>query len=665
MGIKNFSSFCRTCLTDACIRHLTEQEYQALVAVSSTNLPAEHIATTAADGGETPFRLVTSENRLEEYVLPLVSGDADMASYTEQRSMEKRSGSARDNGVAMRYGVYVDASSFLYNSLLGVLIGNDDYTKYFRKGAYGSPVECNVPDEVVQEMASACSSRLINVLGDQLMTNTRRLLIAFDTLVSSSKIIEQDARRDRSDIVIAKECRERVWERVVEIMRRRLCTLYERGLDRLNEQRRADGQEPLRLAPAATRIAILDAIACDVMCLDNVNNVKQAYSSLCNSQYVIGEGEWKCFYRLYEDRHDVDVALVYGNDWDIALATLIYQQRDPNDGPKIHYVSRYITGGPTKRTDGDEIPSLTERAFTVFSVDGCLLASSKFKKNITFLALCVIGNDFVPRMISEMDSTFDAIKLLLDGTLTGDGTSDVANALEQLFETGSGSTLGFDDAVQALSTLITLLFKGLVDVRSLMKKRKRAGDEPLHAYLRERRDAIRRPYPLHEYKHCITEMEDFMDHRLPVHGKRRRHRSGSEDTTQPTVTITVSDALSVYVNSVLWYMSYCTYYKTLVLRGRVDAHKYSNRQSAREAFGLVTAGPRPAANNTLPEKCNFTMHVGLPLTREFNYNDSRVLSKFKFYNVSDFRRLLEKTDYNLCFEAIRKSVSNAFDGKWW
>lgn len=795
MGIHNFTSYIKYCMHEDCLKQLSEASYKKLISPKVINrnykaivdqdvnysinnnaeedLDKDEYNSNYSDMpyfsedeeeialDEVMFKSIipqgVSFSQFYNNVVPNIKQTYDeynanlinLKNQNETKIQEEKKAIENYKNSIIKYGIYIDVSSLAYSVLMKYLTDNPSYQKYFEKNKYGKEeITCVIKNTILDQMAEACSNKILKMLNDRVLINSCRLYLSFDTLTSTSKLVEQKVRHDRSNLVISRDSREKIWLKTIDKLRKKIIGIYinlilyediltndtnvNNNLETINELK--EYTYSFSKNTNNNVLLILNDIVCKFLGLICVPKLNNAIDTNC-LDFIVGEGEWKCFYKIREDYDYINIAFIYGNDWDIALGTVLYQ-RYVSRGPKIIYISKYNQCNSKKK-------------YKLFHLDNSLKNSITFKKNLIFLSLSIIGNDYIPQMIGDTDSTFECIKIIFSNIFNG--VTRVENCFETTFENGIDLYLTFNKVKYSLAIIYTLLFKSMIDVKALKKKNDDSlvnyfnnvkdvlnykldyNDfelNDLHLYLQDDIDAdknnnnnnfISKEFNL-DNDDDVTDLEDSAsndDNGITcsnVNNKRLisfneklnkkfKHENGngynndidsdeSNDENNKNYKyksfkttsdrekglvhallnsticvnkddseITIKESLIIFLDSVLWYMSYTLFYKHLCFKSYQDVFKIEMKNIIKSRYTLVSndVNNPQIKNNTLGNNCNFELNIGLPIKTIYKYNDFRLTKKFSFKRLADFRKIISKYDVKIVYLSMLECIDHVLN----
>lgn len=423
------------------------------------------------------------------------------------------------------------------------------------------PTVVALDDSQLEECVQKCFAKVYGVIGNGTITNAHYLTLHYDENTTMCKAYLQHKRRTASQKIVSRDSVYRVYRDVIRLIKARmtfdlkpsLCARLQTILDEPADSGRSDDAEKRIFELVANvDVSFLDRLVSEKMQIqcdgDESNNANDA----CRRQrYLFGEGEWKCFYGITDvERDDSSRGLnrriqwyVFGNDSDIGLGALLYS----SDLARIHYVN--------KRNTILSAPDIV-----------CKREDLNAYKAIHFLALCLIGNDYVPRLIADstknMSRLGDEIELMLSSDREHCKAS--LKLLSDVFDPdlpapsdrkdGDRRACDFDETYGFARAF------GYVIARLLIAVYGTVGDRGA--------DIVETVFSI-EHTPLDTDAADPSSRcydSLPRADDNRRRP--------------ITEYLEVFVLRTLWYMAYCTFYRHMDddrrrdFRTDLSAHRY-------------------------------------------------------------------------------------------
>lgn len=636
------------------------------------------------------FRIFLSEFFKRECITSLdVSG---YKAFTENTVADSIGSSHGSTSCSSQYlGVYVDMPSLLYFIIVRFVKNSEEYAKYFDGseqflGKDEEELVCDLTDNQIKQLAFECTDVLFAMMTPGMFLKLRRLFLSYDTYTPVAKRYEQKTRQTRQTLIISRNVRERIWLTTIEMTRRRLFNHY------YYSNRKHDtvcGR--LMCASISTtvscekdRINAANDIISDVMVLSRnpkFDNVVTRH----DSPFPVGEGEWKCFQQIWDDRYILDHAYIYGNDWDIGLGILLYQNGETV--PRLHYISRAYSSrsDDVEREIGEcSGPSSSARKlFNIFTLPNERVHRSFDHKGPVFFALCVIGNDYVPRLLYETQDTFAAMSIITERMFNN--TADLSKCFEEFIDCGTDSHLTRERMVESLTLYLTMYLKGVVDVKKIIKTviarpkfNGTAAADDSRIFYDEYFDRIKtllrwtngnyKYSPFTDISLCDKQpnrVNKFLDSTVKIKMEHKTNADSSSSSPNKTTAvvreqISLRDILTTFADISLWYLNYCVYHKSTsgdalqaalkrILIDRPCENPVCRGESA-EGCGCIGSG-------NLPDSFDFIMPGGGLPTRNYRYNDGRSCNQYTLYNVGDMRRKLDTTEFEVVYQSIFECVN--------
>jgi len=449
--------------------------------------------------------------------------------------------------------------------------------------------EADLSETLIHLCAQACCNKLYNVIGSDSIAHSHYFSLHFDENITSCKLFEQHKRKTSKGIAISQKSRSRVFVETLRLVQKQLVVDTEKRLmeefkRRPQNAERCDTDEKvLRLF---TDKNFIQEVVLRKMKLNRVNptgDIKQ-------QRFKSGEGEWKCIYvtRDIEDEAAEQGEnihhrwLLFGHDWDIALAMLLYI----TDKGKMYYVDRY------SRMLSLSLHRLPKRP--------------EEYKALHFLALCLVGNDYVPRLVNASDKNMTALAIEVNRMLS----SEVEHCKTYL-ETWSNV---FADP-------------GNIRSKDVKKQSDRSSFALAIAYIMIR--LLKAVYGRNEPGYDSGDTK-FVDECFD-----RSYKSGptniclSDNCNRISLRIkdglglSLSDCIKSFASCTMWYAAYCMFYMNMSKQFRTN---FSRVHDTRD---IHLSNP------------------ALPMKTCYGYNEPRH-AQFELTNVRDLSRVLNNiTTYEL------------------
>lgn len=352
---------------------------------------------------------------------------------------------------------------------------------------------------VIEECVRRCVDRIYNVIGGEAINNAHYFALHFDENTTICKWYVQFKRRVDSQTIVDRDSLRRVFQNTIRSVRTRILFDLKTYLHQRMESSCTDRVVEARVSALLSDDACLAKVVDEKMLFyngdDGIDGRKQ--------RYLFGEGEWKCFYCIC----DVDTEAsntgdnvknywyVFGHDSDIGLGTLLYS----SDVTRVHYVNSLGT-------------------VIAPPVEVCARKDWNAYKTLHFLSLCLIGNDYVPRLVNESTKNITALGNEVDSMLASDDEHCESRVTRLSCVFAVHERCGENDAVTNRTEFAKAF--AYVIVRLL-----RAVYGTVHVQ--------------------TADVDDIL---LRCNDNKR---------------YTLADCLTVFTTRTLWYLSYCAFYKHL------------------------------------------------------------------------------------------------------
>ena len=271
-----------------------------------------------------------------------------------------------------------------------------------------SIVEVDLPYSLVQICASACLEHLLAVVGRDTIANAHYFFLHFDENTTSCKWYEQYKRICSNNFRLSNESRKRVFIETLRMVKEHLLADTEKRLTHEFRTRPSRRDEPFHdedVLRLLTNDGFLNKVVFEKMGL--LRNVHT--NDIRAQRYSSGEGEWKCFYSIRDVENEpspfhAETApvhhqwFVFGNDGDIGLGVILHTTASS----EILYVNT------SKRVLSVPMDIMSDRPHAF--------------KALHFLALSLIGNDYVPRLVNSSLSNLTALATEVDRMIKSEET---------------------------------------------------------------------------------------------------------------------------------------------------------------------------------------------------------------------------------------------------
>lgn len=514
-----------------------------------------------------------------------------------------------------RCGVYIDLSSYIYGRVRRSFETTDTFAKMMSSVDNGNEkktVVCELDRSTIDRIVEDCKQSIVSAL-EPLLLKAYRVYLAYDTFQPKAKFFEQSRRRRRTRFSLGSASREACFDDIVKGVK--------------------DFIVQSHLKTAREHVTNNDAV-------NKAIESKLFPSDATRSAF--GEGEWKCFYRIYRDINDrvVDTCYVFGRDWDIGLAMTMYQH--PARPEAIKYVY-----GPNDSFEHRKLFDEKERM-------------------LHFVCLAMFGNDYVGGLVNLSNNNAALVKKELDKMCDGEAgacTSEQVEYLSGVLFTRDDLTISAEEEEDADKR--RKLSRAFATVVARFLAAVYGNTHALHPDMVE--DVLHyadigpfatRPGP-NENARLLRKYladrrrgneENLTDRIDPDTVKRTggsKTKMISDENTMLTcmdacgnrVARTLQQCMDSFALSVLWYLSYTTF--------------YFRSPSGRDMMGTARS------DKELP------MNVGMCMSREatFRYNDARLSSRFDLHRLLELKRVLENINFCRLYWIIEGAFDNAFESK--
>lgn len=516
-----------------------------------------------------------------------------------------------------RCGVYIDLSSYIY----GRLVKSLENTELYERMTYSventdstKKVVCELDKGTIYRIVEDCIETLVGKLAP-LLLKAYRVYLAYDTFQPKAKFYEQTRRRKRMHFSLSSTSREACYN---DIARKVKEFIMEAHLKTAKEHENQPTDH--------------DDIRRSIECKLSLN---------CATDFAVGEGEWKCFYRMYQDITDgaVDVCYVFGRDWDIGLAMTMYQH------PKFPKAIKYVYG-PNNLFEHTKLFDVKERM-------------------LHFVCLALFGNDYIGGVVNLSSNNAALMKKELEKMYSGDAGACTLKQVEHLSNTlFTNESLTLTAEVEnnadkrknfsmAFATVVTRLLASIY-----------GNGHDLHPDMVE---GVLHYADIGPFTTCLGPNEEALKLRKYLADRRSKNeqneQNGTRETTKETYNtaatkanitpdentmLTCRDAngnqvmrslqqcMDSLALSILWYLSYTTFYFRSP-SGRKKMLKMEHTDDLSLAVGMC---------------------MGLEGT--FRYNDRRLSHRFDLCRLLELKRTLQNINCCRLYWIIEGAFDNAF-----
>lgn len=532
------------------------------------------------------------------------------------------------------YGVSIDLSSFAYGTIVEATTRNCRWSKEGehdglckrKNDAFdesclqetssttesfdSQTFDIRLDEKDIENCTESCLKRMADVIGHEALNNSRYLTIHFDQNTTSCKSYLQYKRRNASVLRVDIHSVYRVYRRLVrrtgEIMRETLIKDFPDHLKTITEEDEQNETGGVTVESVVKSLAddgdnaFYKRTVADKMRLSHDNE------SVTLQRYTIGEGEWKCFYDIRDaeceamdgndgERHHW---YVFGNDSDIGLGALLYSSART----RIHYVNN---------------------SSTIFSPPDhvCVRQDLNAYKALHFLSLCLMGNDYVLRMVNDNTRNILALGNEVAAMLASDEyhCKTSVNRMADVFEVSGGATSSHErndedalDGVAAERSAFARSFSYLIG-RLLVAVYKDPADKTA--------DSVEKAF----WDASATTPAGPRCDVISLRCDDGKHR-------------TLKTCLKVFATRALWYLSYCTFYRHYTREQRAEF-----RTEPRRNFAL-----------SVPK---------LPIERCFAYNESRLVDgeHFEISNLTEVRVAIKNRPTIVLIRLLESTVMDVLE----
>lgn len=447
-------------------------------------------------------------------------------------------------------------------------------------------------DCVIEECARKCVDRLYDMIGREAINNAHHVTLHYDENTTVCKWYAQYKRRMDSQTILHRDSLCRVFQYTIRSVRTRILSDLKAYLHRRSTESSCTEARVSKLLSDDEGDAYLTKVVDEKMLFyDGGGGFDDC------KRYSFGEGEWRCFYCI----SDVDTKAsntgdnvknrwyVFGNDSDIGLGALLYS----SEMTRAHYVN----GSGTVIAPPVEV---------------CARKDWNAYKTLHFLSLCLIGNDYVPRLVNGNTKNITALGNEVDSMLAS-----------------------HDKHCESRVTRLSCVFNSVVAVNE------RYGENDAVTNRKEFAKAF--AYVIVRLLKAVYGTATVQE--AADANKEDTKRIGNQRGTDEILLrcndnkrYTLADCLTVFTTRTLWYLAYCTFYTHL-------------DDGRREAL-LEAATFMPT-----------TLHLelpGLPMQRCFLYNERRLIDseQFETTNLADMRQAIKSLTF---VQLIRVIESRTLD----
>lgn len=307
-------------------------------------------------------------------------------------------------------GVYVDMESFFYGQIrqaIGHRISTTDTVRREQHCAadndrHVAMTGTVLDDTTIEDCARQCYIKLAETLGDEATARCDRLYMAYDTNVTKCKWYEQYSRlQAETRPRLSRSSSKRIYDRCIDIMYEHVYELvFNRIRNAVSSGTVTCDLTEHELTGILYYFVALKLDLCIELCTaaDGVRHDADSTAVVritSHQSYERGEGEWKCFYKIFVDGDLIKRCLVLGNDSDIGTAA------EQAIGPEVFEV---LYGQPS---------NVCMYRYP-YQANTHMIRTTVHNKMLAFLALSLFGNDFVPRLFNESQKHFDAVSAVRD-----------------------------------------------------------------------------------------------------------------------------------------------------------------------------------------------------------------------------------------------------------
>lgn len=516
----------------------------------------------------------------------------------------------RDNTYG-RCGIYIDLSSYMYGRMLKSIEKTDLYTKWTSSVENTSdnvkPVVCELDANTIDRVVGECAESLLNAL-EPMLLKAYRVYLAYDTVQPKAKFFEQSRRRRRSLFHLSADSRRVCFENIAKRVKERISNIHMSALARY------DGR-PDSSAEAAIRSKLFSSIPADS---------------------TMGEGEWKCFYQIYQDICDgaVDIFYVFGRDWDIGLAMTMYQHPKSPDAIKYVY-------GPNDLFEHDQ--PLDKKA-----------------RMLHFICLSLFGNDYIGGLVNLSRCNVILMKYEMDEMYSGDAGPATSLQVEYLSDLFFGHEMladlweerNNDDGgkrehiSRAFAAVVLRLLAAVYgDVRGSFRPHKVEGVlhyaalGPFPTSLEGGAENASEIRKLLDAKRIANELNTTEDDDEDFEHAPESARLVCRDANDNQITRTLQQCMDLFAMSMLWYLSYATFYF------RSPTGRKMMGTSRRDEDVPMLAG----------------MNMGVD--GAFRFNDERLSNRFDLCKLLELKKILQFANCCRMYWIVESAFARALNSK--
>lgn len=533
-----------------------------------------------------------------------------------------------------RCGVYFDLSSFMYGKILKSLEHTRQYKRLLMSLENEDKVKtvvCELDSESIEKIVHECKEMLVESLMP-IFLKAYRIYFAYDNFSPLAKSFEQSRRKKKTRFILSPVSRQTCFNNLIKAVRDAVIQAHAENLkayvkmfgltndcDKSLWQNVLDRAIELQLPSHTTPFS-------------------------ANAPFTVGEGEWKCIYRIHQDISNdaMDKCLIFGRDWDIGFAITMYQH--PRSPQGIEYVY-----GPTDKLQHNKLFDEKERM-------------------LHFICLCLFGNDYVNGLIHLSEANVMLIKREFENLYEGNVgfcTLRHVKELSQLFTTDDLTEAEEEEESDSDQRMQISLAFATVVTRMLMAVYRTGNntnmlpdkvedvlyyagiDASAHSQKPNENSLVLRQHLAQQRQMSEKEQEKYGENYgitekgLPSKGYSDENTLLiCKDSQNKQWYRTLQQCIDSFALGMLWYLSYSMFY----FRSPTGR---KNMWMARQYDDLP-------------------MFVGLSMGRDntFRYNDRRLAKRYDIHRLLEFKRTLQTVNTCNLYWIVEGAFFNALNMKY-
>ena len=552
-----------------------------------------------------------------------------------------------------RCGVYIDLGSFMYGRMLKSLEGTRQYKKLLvslESAVEMKTVVCELDSETIDKIVNECKDMLVENLMP-LFLKAYSIYFAYDNFSPLAKCFEQHRRKKQSRFLLSSNSREACFSNIVKAVR--------------DSVRQAHIETWRKHINTIGLTDLIDSPLIEMVVDFAINSQFSSHTTpfRADAPFTVGEGEWKCLYRIRDDiaKGMVDRCYVFGHDWDIGFAMTIYQ-------PNFWFMVRDIEnhGGQQARLTPPQAIQYVYGPTDRFQHNKPF---DEKERMLHFICLSMFGNDYVCGLVHLSKTNAVLMKSEFENMYKGDvgfATSRQVEELSRLFRNEDLTKLEEyeDDATKrrrlsiAFATVVARMLAAVYGNKSNTNLLPDKIDNVLHYADMDAWGQVKEPNEctlklrqhLSQQRKNNEECEKNIDQGVankPSTSKGVKGKCNSDESTLLTckdsqnnkVSRTFQQCMDTFALTMLWYLSYSMFY----FRSPTGRKKMWMAQN----------------NEDVP------MYVGLSMGQKntFRYNDTRLAKRYDIHRLLELKEVLQTMNICNLYWVIEGAFDNALNKK--